>query len=767
MKQQSEQLHDPVKVLDLARALRRQGDVVAAGALLDASLQQIVLSEPVTTVLASQAGWLQLERGHIDVMSGSLTGADGCGLAGLKAFEKAGDQAGQATACLLLGDVNWQGGHAARSRSWWLRACALAEAAGNSAIAARALAAIALAELRMGKSTAAQKALQGAEAKTLEPVLAAIESDDVDEAVRPWLQRAAKLQDGTARATVALVRARQAIGQGAYEEARLLLAASAQEAAQMQDPGLQIDALRLDAAVALREGDPRAAVEALRLAKHSAHRTGLVVQAALIDTELVLALADNCSWTEAFELQNQQPPAEIAKLPAVAAARLESFAVLSRRSQHFDVAQKALREAAAIREARNDGSGYVANLAQQAEVALAAGELEEARLRSKEVALAAREQGRLDIAVNAEITWLHARLRCGDHSGDAIKAAAQLCEGAEAVAAVAQRIISHDLHAALLAAAGRIDEAVAASARAEKLAKGQPLLRLRARAQSRAAALLQLRGEYRGAARAAQKAAETARSAEDRQSHAAAMTVAGQALRCLGRHDESLLALGHASTEAVVAGRRDLAAQAGFALGDGYLTIGRHREARHCFNTALEHARKVGHRQLQGRILRGVASCLAAHNDSVEAFKALQAAVALGDPQVTAEATVDRARLLVASGDPKSALSLLDTIADTDLNAAQKGDLMTVRGHAQVAAGAVKDAAITLNNAVGHHREGDERGLGAALFLLGQVEGMLGHGQAAGEAIGEALVITAKLGLPEQQVIRRAIERLHKQAETG
>jgi hypothetical protein len=104
----------------------------------------------------------------------------------------------------------------------------------------------------------------------------------------------------------------------------------------------------------------------------------MAVQVALIDTELVLALADNASWTDAFEVQNREPSPAIAVLPQVAAARLESFAVLSRRSQAYEAAQAALTEAAAIRRARHDGSGEAANTAQLAELALLTGRLGDA-----------------------------------------------------------------------------------------------------------------------------------------------------------------------------------------------------------------------------------------------------------------------------------------------------------------------------------------------------------------------------------------------------
>ena len=72
-----------------------------------------------------------------------------------------------------------------------------------------------------------------------------------------------------------------------------------------------------------------------------------------------------------------------------------------------------------------------------------------------------------------------------------------------------------------------------------------------------------------------------------------------------------------------------------------------------------------------------------------------------------------------------------------------------------------------MRSAVEAQRQGDERSLGAALFLLGQIEGMLGQGEACGEHLAEALVITARLGLPEQQAIRNVIERIQSQNDGG
>ena len=146
------------------------------------------------------------------------------------------------------------------------------------------------------------------------------------------------------------------------------------------------------------------------------------------------------------------------------------------------------------------------------------------------------------------------------------------------------------------------------------------------------------------------------------------------------------------------------------------------------------------------------------------AAEARRAAVALGHPATGAACAVDAARASLQLGQVQRALTALDRVDPSQLDPATRGDWLTARGHALVANKDVDAAAKVLADAVAAHRVGDERGLGAALFLLGQVEGMRGNGQACGEALGEALLITARLGLPEQRVIRAAIERIHAQA---
>lgn len=757
--------HSPLEVVDLARSFRRRGDVAAAAALLDAALEQVRISEPATAELAASAGWMRLERAHLDAMTGAVAASDRHAVEALKLFERGDDRGGQAAASMALGDTNWQAGHADRAVAWWQRAAAIAENVGNSALASRALAATALLELRRGGTEQAIKCLARAEELSETPVAAAVAGAARERAAGEWVERAARLQDDVARTTVALIRARLALRAGRWEEARLLLATAAQQAQQHGLPGVAVDALRLDAAVARKQGDPRAAVEGLQTAAAAARRAGMTVQAALVDAETVLALADNNEWSAAFELQNQQPSAEVASLPVVAAARLESFAVLSRRSHHFDAARKALREAVEIHRARADRVAELGGLTLLADLELAAGAVAEAQTVARHTVDLATQLQRRDLGLSAALTELRARALSTNPASDELTQLQRWLPVAEQNGSVAQRVAALDLHALWLARAARLDEALATAQRAAELAASQPLIRLRGKAAVRVAEILQQQGKTHEALTAAQRAAELARQAEDRVAHSGAMLTAGWALRSLGRHDESLLALGHAASEAAVAGRHDLAANAGFSLGDGYLVIGRNREARHCLADALTHGEKAGWVAVQVKICRTTAAAFANDGDWDSALLWLDKAEALDPPVAAVVVALDRARLHLRQGAHADALGALLQLDPAAMEPADRGGYYTAVGQARVATGDVDAACEALVTAIEQLRDVDQRELGAALFLLGQVEGMRGNGTRCGELLGESLVIAAKLGLAEQHTIRAVIERITKQAE--
>ena len=776
-------------VLDVARVLRRKGELAAAAALLTATLEQPAVANPPTIDRAGHTGWLVLERAHIHAQLGDVVDADAAALRALAQFERAGDRGGQATACLLVGDLNWQTGVPKRAAGWWHRARALAEGAGNSALAARSLASLAMLEFTTGRPQLGESLLQTAEIATATGVADAIATPGTD--AGRWLQQAAGLQDRTARAAVALMRAREAMRAGNYSEARLLLSVAAEVGRELDLAGLHIDALRLDAAIARRQGDPRSAVEALQIARERAEDAALPAQAALIGAELVLALADNEQFDDAFAQQGREPAPAIAALPAVHAARLESYAVLARHGQRLDAARKALADAADVRAAAGDVAGVAQTLALLASVHAASGELDLAEQIAERAAAAGRESGRLDASVAAELTWLRSRWRRGAPVADLLTVADTLSVAAAAVGTVQQRLAVLDLHVELLAASGDVAQAWTVASQAVDIAADQPLVRLRGRARARLALVWLARGEPLKAAQQAQEAARGARAAGDRQAHARSLAVVGAALRALGRHDEALLALQQAVDDAIAVDRPELAAAAGLGLGDAQLAIGQHEAALAAFERAREQADRVAARRVLAQVELGRATCLRALGLRHAATDALAAAEAAGaDPLALC---AERARALLDAADTGGALQIIDDMSSkgpghglrdevssslsmpgnidkvSSIRAPQVAELLRIRGQALAQAGRPADAVRPLRDAVRLHRRVpvDERGAGAALFLLGQVEGQLGNGAACGEALGEALVITARLGLPEQHAVRRVIERLHAQAEAN
>ncbi len=790
MTEQTGPASDAIAAIDMVRALRRRGDMYAAIGLVDATLAQRRIGQPATVPLANHAGWLHLERAHAYASIGKVAEADRDAIAAMAQFERADDRGAQAASCLLVGDLNEQAGQPARAAMWWQRARSLAESAGSTPLAARALASLALSDLRTGQFDNADVTLAAAEDRAAQPLQDAVakrihkvagdaapagQQATGAEPEKPatgtdlrdqWVEDAAAVQDQVARATIALVRARQAIAGGDNRTARLLLSVAAEAGRELGATSLHIDALRLDAAVARREADPRSAVESLTLAANAAREAGLEVAVAGIEAELVLALVDNEQWDEAFALQQREPSAAVAALPGVAAGRLEAFAVLSRKAGRLDAAHKALEDAARVRAAAGDAAGRVRTVALLANVALAGGSLDAAEQAASIAASDGRRTGRLDAVVSAEIAMLRIRLRRGRHDEETIAAAQTLCDAAATVGTVAQRVVALDLCAALQLAGGDAAAAAETVELAIAAANDQPLLRLRAGALARRADVRLAQGAPRDAAHAARDAAEIARESEDHESHARALFVAGRALRALGRHDEALLAATHAAEESAASGRPDIAGHALYFCGNSNLAIGRHREALLAFGRALEIESMVSQPRLRGSILRGIAACQRALGDGTTAIKTLGQAAAIDDELVQALCQVDAATIEVDLGRHEAALATLEAIDQDALDKAGLGDLLTLRARCEVALDKKTAAAATLKEAVQAHRAGDPRGLGAALYLLGQVEGMLGNGQACGDALGEALIITARLGLPERHMIRRTIERLHTQAGT-
>ena len=750
------------EALGFARGLRQRGDLGAASSVLDAALAQAPLQVPATVVVSAQVGWLHLERAAICESKGELLAADEHGLRALSCFEQASDRGGQATACLVLGDLSGQTGAPGPARAWWERAVSLADNVGNTALAARGLASLAAQDLAAGGITIAHQSIAEAEERVEAGLDALVATQEAE------LHLEAGRQGDAARAALTMVRCREAIRGGSWSEARLLLGSVAQAARDLGSVELYLAALRLDADVARRSGDPRSAVEALTLARGAADAVGLQRDVALLDAELVLAHADNESWSEGFEVQGREPAEIIAVQPAVHAARLEGFAVLSLHGGNYAAAERALSEAAESRQQAGDVAGAARARALLATSLRAQGRLEQAWQTAEEAVTAAQRCGRASTVVDAGLTRLQVLL--ARHDPRAVELADELLALADEGASAGHRAILHDGAAAACLQAGKLDAALVHAEAGRKLAGKQPLVRLPARLEARKAQVALAAGRAQDALHGAQQAAELAGEARDPDARIRALHVAGGALLALGRHDEGILGLGHAMTEAMTHGRLELAAESGHDLANGQLRIGRLREARHVFAQVIEHASRSGARTLHARALRGEAACRRAGGDLDGALKALQRVRDVGDAVESAMAVIDSARLQVESGLNQEALTSLEGLEEAGagrLSAAGLGEARMVRARALLGSGRKEEAAPALRAAVKAQRQGDERSLGAALFMLGQVEGMLGQGEACGEHLAEALIITARLGLPEQHAIRTVIERIQAQADGG
>lgn len=799
-----------LSVLALARLLRRRGETRQAAELLDTTLSQGALQAPATTTLSAQVGWLNLERGDLYQDQGALQDADRHALAAVAHFERAGHRGGQAAAALQLGDLAWQAGNAEVATAWWRRCHALADNVGNPMLSARALASLALLELSRAAPEAAEALLAAAEQRAQLDLDETLDGEVLSAETRALRDEAAREQRVVA-ATVALVRARQAVRSGNWAETRLLIASAAEVAEAEAAWGLYVDALRLDAVVARRQGDPRSAVEALAMAARAAREGGLQRLAAVVDSERVLALADNEQWAEAFSLQAETPPDAIAEQPAVHAARLEAFAVLSLRAGNTIAAEASAREAESLRTQVTDTAGAARAAALVADTALHAGELSAALDAAARAQALAAQAGRPDVEVAARLTALAARVRGGTPSdapspGDTVRAPAPtepasstlsatgtdagadraappgsaaawvreadaLCTLADAAGSVPQRIAARDLCAATRARTGDSEGALSAAREAVQLSESHPLLRWRGRAQARLATALLAVGDAEAALRAAETAAQLGGEADDGASRARSLVAGGRALMALGRLDEAQLALGQATQEAATLKQPALAAEAALAQGEAFLRLRRPREARHVFAQAVDQARRAGSLPLQINALRGAANAAIQGGQAEIAAQELREAAALAEAaegsdglDTAAACRGDLARLACQQGQPDAALATLDS-APAPTSRHVRGELATVRGQALAMQRRFERAAEALEGAVADLRSERGRSLGAALFLLGQVRGYLGQGEACGAALGEALVLTASLGLPEQHEVRRVIERLQVQAD--
>ena len=746
----------PQDVLTFARTLRARGQAQAAEQLLEATLQQPDLQEEESAERAAAVGWLLLERADLWAERGALTLASGAAQRALQLFERADNGGGAAAAALALGDLAWSEGQSPLAASHWARARSLADSAGATALAARALLSLSVRELGGGDADVVESLLEAAEFR------ATVEPQDLQGAEL----QAQRDQADAVRASIAVVRARQAMAARRWAEARLLLSVAVEAAERLHHPELYIDCLRVDAALARRSGDPHGAVESLGLAVQAALRAGHERLAWVLGGLQILAMLDDEADAAAATALQQEPPPLIAGLPAVAAVRSEAYAVLALRTGQAAAAEPALQQAAELRRAMQDLAGEARVLGLLAEALRQQGAWEDAERTAQRAADLAQSIGRPELAVEPQLAALRAAL--GREDPDLAEKVAQSVQLAAACGSSAEQLAALDLAAAAYLALRDTELAKATAAQAVDLAESLPLLRWRARAEARLGHCLAVAGELSTALRHADRALQLAEQAGDLQARAKALWVAGSALAQSGRIDEAQLALSHALQSAEHAHRPDLAAESLAELARVQARVHAFADAEAAFRQSAALAAKSGQKASEVRALRGVAWCARESGRLAEARQWLARAGQLAEKAKLAgdmaACQVELGQLHLRAGDLDLALAALGGLEGRPLPPLVRADAAILTAEIRARRGQWLEARALAREAESLLRQGHEpRTLGAALYLLGQIEGRLGAGERAGQLLGEALVLASRQGLPEQHVIRRTIERMQAQ----
>lgn len=736
------------EVLAVCRDLRQAGRTAEALAVLDAALTAPDQDDVDPTRRLSR-GWLELEHADFSRDIPEFAEATAWARRAASSFGGCDERAGQAAAYLLLGDVAWATGQTAEAASQWANARSHADAAGAGVLAARALVALALREV---DAEVGEALLQAAEVRV------AVVPPGLDDS-ESWRQSA-----DAVRASLAIVRARLAMAAQRWAEARLLLGAAAQAAGDLRDGGLYAQCLRLDAQLARKAGDPQAAVASLVLAARAAEQVGNVVQLWLCRAELVLALIDNEAPHQAAQLIPQTVPAELSQVPAAGAAVLEAYAVLALYNGQPAAAEPALYSALDLRRSMGDVPGEVRALACLADSLRLQGSRPDALRVADQMTAIAEKSGRDDLRLSAALVAARVQgLSLPTADADALATLAGRAGG------TGEQLAALDFAAAAALYHGQPARGLAIARQAVAAAETQPLARLRARAQARLAEALHRSGQPAQALAMAQQASEQADAAGDWQARAKALLVAGAILAGLGRADEANLAFSHAQQAATAAHRADLLAEAWLGFGQLQATYGRFADAATAFGNAATAASQSADADAHVRALRGQAWC-AREQGQLEAASSLlihgrELAAAAGAHWSALACRVDQAQLLVQHGEPERALAIL---TDLDLAAcppSSRGEAYTLIAQIHARKGDLDRSQTAIARAMAVLREvGDARPLGAALYLAGQIAALRGDGSGAGELLGEALVVTARAGLPEQHLVRQTIERMRSQA---
>ncbi len=167
------------------------------------------------------------------------------------------------------------------------------------------------------------------------------------------------------------------------------------------------------------------------------------------------------------------------------------------------------------------------------------------------------------------------------------------------------------------------------------------------------------------------------------------------------------------------------------------------------------------------RAQRGLANLMQGAGDTAGAVARLKAlaadAVVLELPIEAAACHLDLAQLALARDDgPATLHHMQEVLRDPDsLPPLLRGEAGLLRVRLLVAIGDVPAAVAGVAEAVDLLRlSGDQRSLGAGLLIQGQLLLLADRAQEAGRALGEALAVTVRAGLPERAVVEAVIARI-------
>ncbi len=735
--------------IDWVRELRSQGLHAQAAALLQATLGQAELLQPRDPQLQSQVAWLELERSQLCSDQGDITGGATYAARALALHEQAGDQVGIAAACLQLADLAWLAGERAQAAMLWARARSEADQGAAPLLAARALLALALREWQQGEAAVAEQLVAAAEDRSTFEVLG--DTNLV-------LDRQAL----ALRAATAVVRAARAVALRRHSEAQLLLSAAAQAARQAGDLSLYVECLRVDARLARHCGDPHGAVESLTRARDAAQLAGMDVAQVALQSELGLALLDDEDWAAAAAVVQEPLPEAMLAIPAVRALRLDLTAALALHGGRSQEAAQLWQEAGLAHG--DDHASVCRSLVGLAEAQRRLGAAAEALATLHRARQLAEAAGRAELAVAPQLAELHLAAASGVRSLDAAVAVVEL---AAQVGTTIQQLASLDALAASYLDEGGPVAARAVAKQAVELAQSQPLVRWQARAGARWAQALTAAGETAAALRAAEQSLTLAHQAGDAQGLVRTLLATAAALQGLGRGEEAQLSLVHAGEHARTAGLAELVDDAHLQLAQLFLALGNAAGAEPLLPGLLARSLESHRWAMAHAAAHSLAWCARQQGDlagAVAALGQLRVAPPPPNPSLALAYAAERARIDLAQGRLDAAKGLLAHPALPQVPAAQRGDAQVLAAEALARSGDWPLAAQTIDRAVAALRQARAgRSLGGALYLAGQIAATRGRGEQAGALLGEALLVAAQLGLPEQNLIRATIERLRQQ----